>query len=69
MIPELADPRWQRVLTSSSDLSAASLATRILIARLRREVADAPAALAAKMGELRDFVVKNPFAAADAAKF
>jgi len=69
MIPDLNDPRWKRVLTNNSDLSASSLATRILISRLRREVADAPAALAAKIGELRDFVVKNPFAVADAAKF
>lgn len=69
MIPDLSDPRWKRVLTSNSDLSAASLATRILISRLRREVAEAPAALAGKVGELRDFVAKNPFALADAAKF
>ncbi|PYF09467.1 hypothetical protein C8J30_10839 [Rhodobacter viridis] len=69
MIPDLSDPRWKRVLTSNSDLSAASLATRILISRLRREVAEAPAALTGKIGELRDFVSKNPFALADAAKF
>ncbi|KQB11799.1 hypothetical protein H9N28_12170 [Rhodobacter capsulatus] len=69
MIPDLSDPRWKRVLTGTSDLSSASLATRILISRLRREVAEAPAALAGKIGELRDFVAKNPFALADAAKF
>ncbi|PTV95535.1 hypothetical protein C8J27_104171 [Rhodobacter aestuarii] len=69
MIPDLNDPRWKRVLTNDSDLSSASLATRILITRLRREVADAPATLSAKMGELRDFVAKNSFAVADVAKF
>ncbi len=69
MIPDLSDPRWARVLTSQSDLSSASLATRILITRLRREVAAAPAMLAAKAGELRDFVAKNSFAVADVAKF
>ena len=69
MIPDANDPRWKRVLTSDSDLSATSLATRIMIARLRREVAAAPGALAAKIGELRDFVTKNSFAVADVAKF
>lgn len=69
MIPDLNDPRWKRVLTSGTDLSAASLATRILISRLRREVADALGSLAAKIGELRDFIAKNSFAAADVAKF
>ncbi|MGD9917005.1 MAG: hypothetical protein AB7U46_03225 [Paenirhodobacter sp.] len=69
MIPEANDPRWTRVLTSNSDLSTASLATRILISRLRREVASAPGTLAAKIAELRDFVAKNSFATADIAKF
>ncbi|MBZ4022315.1 hypothetical protein CKO11_07570 [Rhodobacter sp. TJ_12] len=69
MIPDLNDPRWKRVLTSDSDLSSASLATRILISRLRREVSEAPATLSAKMGELRDFVAKNSFAMGDLAKF
>ena len=69
MIPDLSDPRWKRVLTGTTDLSSASLATRILVARLRREVAEAPATLTGKIGELREFVAKNPFALADAAKF
>jgi hypothetical protein len=69
MVPEPNDPRWKRVLTTDSDLSSASLATRILITRLRREVAGAPAALAAKIAELHGFVSKNSFAHADAARF
>lgn len=69
MIPDLNDPRWKRVLTSNSDLAAASLATRILISRLRREVAEAPGSLMAKAGELRDFIAKNSFALADVSKF
>ncbi|MGO4852733.1 hypothetical protein [Phaeovulum sp. W22_SRMD_FR3] len=69
MIPEANDPRWSRVLTSESDLSAASLATRILVTRLRREVKSAPAVLSSKIGELRDFVGKNTFAHADVARF
>ena len=69
MIPDASDPRWSRVLTNESDLSAASLATRILISRLRREVSSAPGSPSAKVAELRDFVSKNPFAVADAARF
>ena len=69
MIPDATDPRWSRVLTSESDLTAASLATRILISRLRREVKAAPATQAAKIAELRDFVAKNAFAVADLARF
>lgn len=69
MIPDAGDPRWSRVLTNESDLSAASLATRILISRLRREVKAAPGTIGAKAGELRDFVTKNPFAVADVARF
>lgn len=69
MIPDASDPRWKRVLTTNGDLSATSLATRILVSRLRREVAQAPGSLAAKIGELRDFIAKNSFAVADLAKF
>ncbi|WP_274963072.1 hypothetical protein [Thioclava electrotropha] len=69
MVPGADDPRWKRVLTSQSDLSAASLATKILIARLRREVAARPASLGEKIAELREFVTKNAFAAGDVAAF
>ncbi|OOY33019.1 hypothetical protein [Thioclava sp. F36-6] len=69
MVPGADDPRWKRVLTSQSDLSAASLATKILIARLRREVAASPASLGDKIAELREFVAKNAFAAGDVAAF
>lgn len=67
MIPDAADPRWRKVLTTDSDIAAASLATRILIARLRREVAKTPSALNEKITELRDFFTKNAFATADIA--
>ena len=69
MIPDTTDPRWKRVLTANTDLSSASLATRILITRLRRDVAAAPASLAAKISELHDFVTKNSFAHADVTRF
>lgn len=69
MIPESSDPRWSRVLTSEKDLAGTSLATRILVARLRGEVRRAPGQLAGSIAELRAFMAKNNFAAADLARF
>lgn len=56
------DPRLKRLLTSTGDLSAAPLATKILINRLRREVQANAGDLSAKMNELREFFTKNQFA-------
>ena len=69
MVPAANDPRWQRVLTSDSDLSSASLATKILVTRLRREARNAPATLSSKINELRAYFEKNAFAQADMANF
>lgn len=69
MIPDQNDARWRKLLTTESDISAASLATRILVSRLRREVVQAPASLMDKVAELRGFFAKNTFAVADIAKF
>jgi hypothetical protein len=69
MIPDPSDPRWRRVLTSQSDLSAASLATRILISRLRREVELTPSSILENVALLRAFFIKNSFAHADFARF
>ena len=69
MIPAPTDPRWARLLKSNSDLASASLATRILVSRLRREVTRSPAVLEASIAELRDFFQKNAFAAKDIAAF
>lgn len=69
MIPDLNDPCWRRVLTSSSDLAAASLATRIMITRMRREVAEKPASLWDQVSQLRAFYAKNTFAVSDIARF
>ncbi len=69
MIPDTHDPCWRKVLTTESDISAASLATRILVSRLRREVGQAPASLMEKVAELHSFFVKNSFAVADIARF
>ncbi|MCV2876878.1 hypothetical protein OE810_11535 [Rhodobacteraceae bacterium XHP0102] len=56
------------VIQSDQDLSQASLATRILIGRLRIEIRNTPALLNAKIAELSDFAKANAFAADDLAK-
>jgi hypothetical protein len=57
----------RELLTSTSDLAKASLATRIFISRLRIEVRAQPTQLAAKMDELKAFIAKNAFALSDLA--
>lgn len=64
MIPGPDDPRWSRVIKSDTDLSSASLATKFLITRLRRE-AKGSGNLSALVVELRDFFEKNAFAQRD----
>ena len=67
MIPDMSDPRWRRVLTNDSDVARASLATRILLTRLRGEVRKSPGDLPAKIAELHGFITKNNFAQGDVA--
>jgi hypothetical protein len=69
MIPDMSDPRWRRVLTNDSDVARASLATRILLTRLRGEVRKSPGDLPAKIVELHGFITKNSFAQGDVALF
>lgn len=69
MIPAPSDPRWQRVLTSESDLSGSVLATKILVTRLRREIKMQPGAMSEKVSELRAYFEKNSFATKDIALF
>lgn len=57
----------RRALTSGEDLGSVSLATRMLVSRLRREVAADPAALPAAVAELNDFFAANPSAQPDLA--
>lgn len=61
-------PRLIEMITSQSDLSMASLATRIFIGRLRIEARMNPALLEAKLTELVAFANANDFAAADLAR-
>lgn len=68
MVPAATDTRWSRVLKSSTDLANVSLATRLLVSRLRREAQANPAAVSSAAEELREFFMKNPFAQPDIAK-
>ena len=61
------DKRLTALLTGSTDLSKASLATRILVSRLRIEVRAKPDSLPAKLEELKAFIAKNVFAGIDLA--
>ncbi|CUH79095.1 hypothetical protein [Tropicibacter naphthalenivorans] len=69
MLPAPNDPRWSRILQTDKELPQASLATRILLTRLRGDVRSSPGALAAKIAELRAYFEKNTFAQKDIALF
>lgn len=69
MIPDASDPRWKRLVTTDADISRASLATRILVSRLRADVRRDPGTLASRISELREFFKKNDFAQRDIALF
>ena len=65
MVPGTDDPRWTRILQSRSDVSSATLATKFMVTRLRREVTMAPSCLPDKIAELRAFFEKNSFVRKD----
>ncbi|RAK18343.1 hypothetical protein ATI53_101362 [Salipiger aestuarii] len=69
MIPDESNPCWRRVLTTDKDLAGAVLATKLLVARLRRELRTSPGALSTKIVELRGYFEKNTFAIKDIALF
>lgn len=63
----MTEAQMKSLITGTSDLSKASLATRILIGRLRIEARNQPSCLGVKIEELKAFITKNAFAAADLA--
>ncbi len=67
MIPDESNPCWRRALTTEKDLAGAVLATKLLVARLRRELRASPSALNTKILELRGYFEKNTFAIKDIA--
>jgi len=56
---------FRRTLTGQKDLSGASLATKILVTRLRREVAANPGVLGGAVQELTTYFQKHQFASSD----
>lgn len=62
-----SDGSLTALITGTFDIPKASLATRILVSRIRLEVRAKPAELNTKLSELKDFIAKNDFAKADLA--
>lgn len=60
--------KLRALITSEADLSAASLATRIVVGRLRIEVRNAPGLIDTKVQELTAFATANAYAADDLAR-
>jgi hypothetical protein len=56
----VTDAQLSRLITSTDDLKAASLSTKILLNRLRVHARSQPATLANQIAELRSYVAKNP---------
>ncbi len=63
-IPSLMDPRWRRALTGDEP-KVTSLATRLLISRLRDDVRRDPSAMNDAVSQLHGFFSANAFAARD----
>ncbi|ARE82234.1 conserved hypothetical protein [Roseovarius sp. EC-HK134] len=64
----LSETDLTRAIKGTTDLAAASLATRIVLNRLRVQARTEPAKLSGLVAELRAFVAKNSDAAAELAK-
>jgi hypothetical protein len=65
-VPAKTDPRWQRALTGAEP-KVSSLATRLLITRLRDDVRRDPKSLGPSVVQLYEFFVANSFASRDLA--
>jgi hypothetical protein len=65
-VPAKTDPRWSRALTGAEP-KVNSLATKLLLTRLRDEVKRDPGALGKSASQLHEFFAANPFAARDLA--
>lgn len=65
-MPAKTDPRWQRALTGAEP-KVASLATKLLLTRLRDDVRRDPKVLGPSVTQLHDFFAANAFAMRDLA--
>lgn len=66
-VPSVTDPSWCRALTGEEP-KVSALPTRLLLARLREEVARNPTRLDAAVAQLREFFTSNVFAMRDLAR-
>jgi hypothetical protein len=66
-IPPVTDPRWRQVLTGARNPELRTLATRLLVTRLKIAVKGNRMPLDAAAAELRQFFVVNSFAQRDLA--
>jgi hypothetical protein len=64
-LPSVDHQLWVRLLTDELDQNIKTLATRLIITRLRIEVANNPAVLPRAVQELRRFFAANQFAHRD----
>jgi len=65
-VPSVTDPRWRRAL-SGAEPKVSSLATKLLLTRLRDDVRRDPTATGPAVTQLHDFFAANAFAARDLA--
>ena len=63
-VPIKTDPRWRRALTGQEP-KVASLATKLILNRLREDVRRNPDALGSSIAQLHEFFTANAFAARD----
>lgn len=65
-VPTATDPRWRRALTGAEP-KVSSLATKLLLSRLRDDVKRDPGSVSGAASQLYDFFAANAFAARDLA--
>jgi hypothetical protein len=62
VMPNKLDPCWQHMLTVEPAPNMTGLATKMTLARLRRDVKQQPSMLASAIDEIHAFFSKNEFA-------
>jgi hypothetical protein len=67
-VPARSDPRWKELLSGEREPEFSSLATKLMVARLRQTVRADPGSMAAAIEELFHFFTVNDFAQRDLAK-
>lgn len=67
-VPPKTDPCWSRLLTAQTLPEFTSLATKLTVGRLRRDVKQQPSALSVAIEEIRGFFANNDFAQRDLAR-